>query len=388
MSILRFALFAVLVLLAAIVVVFINTNLAALAEFLHPGSLWPAHGVLLAVEALACFWFWKGIAGGRKHLLLLHDDNPQARERFARELARRLRSNPHVREAGIAPAGPEDTARIAQCMALLRAKADAEIQQTAKRVFLATALSQNGRLDALIVFVSLCRLVWRICILYNQRPHPRETASLYFAVLSSTFLALSLEELDLTTEISIGFGQAFHAIAPAGLSASIPFAGNTLQTFTASAIDGTVNCYLALRTGIIARNAYDYALAMQPRPSRAAVFREAGALLLAMSASLMDRLAAGFSEALMGVVKNAQDKTMQAGKDIVQGIGRAGTDMGACVGRAAAGAATSVAGAFAGAAASVVDTAGSAARSAIAATAGAAAKPFPRMRKKTTPPDP
>ena len=369
---LKYVFFAFAV-LAALIVLFINRNLAALAEALLPGGLWWAHGTLLFVEAFAFVWFWRGVAGGRKHLLLLQDDSPEARERFAKELVRRLRSNPHVREAGIVPDGIEDAERIAECMALLRAKADEEIEQNAKRIFLATALSQNGRLDALIVFVSLCRLVWRISAIYNQRPHPREIVSLYWAVVSSTFLALSLDELDITTEISIGFGQAFHAVAPAGFTASIPFAGKTLQTFTSSAIDGAINCYLALRTGIIARNAYDYAFGMAQRPSRAAVYREAGALLLAMSASLMDRLAGGIANALTEVVKNAQDKTVQAGKDVVQGLGR----MGASVGKVAADA-----GAVAtDAAASAVGAATTATRSALA-TVGVTAKPFFWMSKK------
>ncbi|MDR0465758.1 MAG: YcjF family protein [Deltaproteobacteria bacterium] len=320
---------------------FINGNLASLAEAIHPGSLWWAHGALLCAEATALFLFWRGVAGGHKHLLLLDDAGPEAGERFAKELARRMRSNPHVREAGVTPDGPDDAAYIAECMALLRAKADEEIERNAKRIFLATALSHNGRLDALIVFFSLCRLVWRIAAIYNQRPHPREIASLYWTVVTSTFLALSLEELDLTTEISAGFGQAFHVAAPAGLTASIPFAGKALQTFTAAAIDGALNCFLALRAGIIARNAYDYAFAGQPRPSRTDVYLEAGSVLRVMSASLMERLARGLTDALGEVVENARHKTVQAG----QGVGRSIGLMGASVGHAATDAGASVAGA-------------------------------------------
>ncbi|MDR2727301.1 MAG: hypothetical protein LBC10_04840, partial [Deltaproteobacteria bacterium] len=269
--VLRYVLIA-LAAFAVLIVLVINRSLASLAESVHAGSLWWAHATLLVLEAAAFFLFWRSVAHGRQHLLLPHDDSPEAKERFAKELARRMGSNPHVREAGIVPEGPEDAQRVAACMALLRAKANAEIEQNARRIFLATALSQNGKLDALIVFFALCRLVWRIAAIYAQRPHPREIASLYWAVVSSTFLALSLEELDLTTEISVGFSQMFHATAPAGLASGIPFTGRALHTFTSSAIDGTINCYLALRTGIITRNAYDYALALEQRPSRAAVY--------------------------------------------------------------------------------------------------------------------
>lgn len=317
--ILKYLLFASAV-LAALIVLFINRNLASLADLIYPGSLLWAHGVLLGIEAIAFFWFWYGVFGGREHLLYADDTTPEGREAFARELARRLRANPHVKDAGLVPSGPDDKEKLRACLALLNKKANAEIEQNARRVFLATALSQNGKLDALIVFVSLCRLVWRISAIYNQRPHPREILSLYWTVVTTTFLALSLEELDLTTEIGVGFGQALHAMAPAGLTAGIPFAGKALHTVTVAAIDGTANCYLSLRAGIITRNAYAYAFA-EKRPSRAAVFREAGAILLAMSTSIMDKLGTGVADTLTGAVRAAQDKTVKAGKGFVKTIG-------------------------------------------------------------------
>lgn len=317
--ILKYAL-AVFAVLFAVLVLFINRNAASLADMLYPGSLVWTHAGLLFAEGLGIFWLWRGVFGGREHLLRPGDDTPEGRERFARELSRRLMANPHIREAGLAPSAADDREAVDICLAFLNEKANAEIEQNARRIFLATALAQNGRLDALIVFVSLCRLVWRISSLYNQRPHPREIASLYWAVITATFLALSLEELDITTEISVGFGQAFHAMAPAGLTASIPFAGKALQTFTNATIDGAANCYLALRAGIIARNAFAYAFAKK-RPSRAAVYREAGGILLSMSASLMDKLGLGLADVLGGAVKNAQHKTVNAGKGLVRSIG-------------------------------------------------------------------
>ncbi|MDL2316979.1 hypothetical protein LJC59_07885, partial [Desulfovibrio sp. OttesenSCG-928-A18] len=229
----------------------------------------------------------------------------------------------------------EDEDFRARSLALLREKADEEIRLCARRIFLATALSQNGRLDALIVFVSLCRLVWRVSRIYNQRPHPSEVLSLYWAVVSSTFLALSIEELDIATEISVGFGEAFHAMAPAGMTASIPFAGKALQTFTSAVIDGTANCYLALRAGIIVRNAYAYGAIGEKRPGRAAVFREAGAVLLDMSRSLAENIAASLASNFADAARNAGEKTLQAGKELVSGIGRAGVATGSAVSTAA-----------------------------------------------------
>lgn len=314
-----------LAVLAALLLLFINSNLAALAEMLYTGSGVWTHAALLAVEVLVLFRFWRALFGGHRHLLLMDGDTPEARQQFSRELACRMRKNPLILEAGLTlhgqPEPEEEEKFLEQCLAHLNAKANEEIQQNARRIFLATALSQNGKLDALIMFVSVCRLIWRISAVYNQRPHPREVLSLYWAVITSTFLALSIEELDIPTEITVGFGEAFHAMAPAGLTASIPFAGKALQTFTVSVIDGAANCYLGLRAGIITRNAYAYGARQTARPSRAAVFKEAGALLLDMSHELVAGVAGTLAEGLSSAAGYAGKKTVQAGKDVVGGIG-------------------------------------------------------------------
>ena len=310
--------FGVLLLL---LVLFVNGSLADLAELVYPGSALWTHGVLLGLELLGLVWLWKGLFGGRRHLLLTDADSPEAEQAFAQELTRRMKDNIHIRKAQITPQGPDASAYLERCLALLNAKADEEIRNNAKRIFLATALSQNGRIDALIMFLSLCRLVWRVSGVYNQQPHPKEVAALYWTVISSAFLSLSIEELDIPTEISVGFGEAFHAMAPAGMTASIPFAGKALQTFTASTIDGAANCYLALRAGIITRNAYAYAAKAQERPGRAAVFKEAGVLLLAMSHELVEKLASALADNLADAARSAGCKTVQAGKDVAGAVG-------------------------------------------------------------------
>jgi hypothetical protein len=298
--------------LFVLMLLFINRNLAALAGWLYPGSEPWAHIVLLSIELVAFFWFWRGLFGRHKHLLLMEDASgdvsesalAEQRALFAAELARRMRKNSLLREAGLLPENfSSEDAYIEASLNFLKTKADQEIDQTARRVFLATALSQNGRLDALIVFVCLCRLVWRVSSIYNQRPHPREITSLYWAVVTSTFLAFSLEELNITTEIAAGFGELLQATLPAGVTASIPLAGKALQIFTASTIDGAANCYMTLRAGVIARNAYAYGAKQEKRPIRATVFREAGVMLCTMSGGMVERVAATVADKLRGLIR-------------------------------------------------------------------------------------
>ncbi len=316
-----------LLLPAALTLVFLlalNQGVASLAAtFVSAAYVW-THLGLLAVEACALFWLWRGMFGRRRHLVF-DAATPEERARLAKELARRLRGNAHLKAAGYASVNLEDPEGRDRCLAVLREKADAEIRRTAERIFLATALSQNGRIDAIIVFAALCRLVWRISGIYNQRPHPSEVLSLYWAVLTSTFLAFSFEELDIATEVGLGFGEAFHAMAPATMAGGLPIVGAALQKFTASAVDGAANCFLTLRAGIIARNAYAYSLQGKVRPGRAAVFKESGAVLLDMSGRLVEQISRGLGGAIWGLTKAAGNRTAQAtaraGAGITHGVG-------------------------------------------------------------------
>lgn len=347
-------------LITLILLTVINSGIARLVEWIHPGAGFWAHLALAVIEALAFLWFWRGVFGRHQHLLALNNPDTEEQREFAEELTRRMKRNTHIRacmERHPSELDADDPGYLEHCLFILGQQADDEIRHTAKRIFLATALSQNGRIDALIVFASLCRLVWRISAIYNQRPHPREIISLYGAVVSSTFLALSLEELDIGTEITVGFGEAFNAMAPASLTASIPFAGKALQTFTSSSIDGAANCYLALRAGIITRNAYMYGHKPGGWPSRALVYKEAGGMLLGMSQELVGRVASAVGAKLGGLARQAQNRTVQVGKDIAgsmnagaekivdgtiyavkgtgQGIKKAGVYSGSAVSRAA-----------------------------------------------------
>lgn len=312
-----------LVLLTLVLFIIINSGLARLAEWIYPGAgLW-THLALALIELMALLWLWKGAFGRHQHLLALNHPDEAQRLEFATELARRMKGNSHIRAHMQAHPGeidPDDPHWLDHCLFILGRQADDEIRRASRRIFLATALSQNGRLDALIVFASLARLVWRISAIYNQRPHPKEIVSLYGAVVSSTFLALSLEELDIGTEITVGFGEAFNAMAPASLTAGIPFAGKALQTFTASTIDGAANCYLALRAGIITRNAYAYGPRPEGWPARALVYKEAGGMLLSMSRELVSKVAEAVGARICSLAKQAQSKSARFGRDIAGGV--------------------------------------------------------------------
>ena len=84
-----------------------------------------------------------------------------------KRLGERLASNPRVRLASIRPI---DRRGIEDALRILDDDADAIVKQMATTVFLTTAVSQSGRLDALLVLAAQSRMVWRIAHLYYQRP--------------------------------------------------------------------------------------------------------------------------------------------------------------------------------------------------------------------------
>ncbi len=300
--------FVVIAILLFLLFININNGLADLAALAYPAARFWVHAALLCVEAAGCLWLFRGF-WSKNEYLEFNPTTPEEQARFIRILTIRLQYNPIIREAGLDPAEPE---QFQKCLALLHKKANEITRKTAERTFLATSLSQNGRIDALIMFLSLCHLVWSISKIYNQRPNPTEMVALFGAVASSTFLAFSVEELDISTEIAVGFGESFHAMAPATMTGGVPFVGAALQKFTSSVIDGAANCYLVLRTGIIARNAYACNAQAQPRPGRVVVFREAGSMLVSMSGYLIEQVTKALRDTLWGFTKNAGNTAVQA----------------------------------------------------------------------------
>jgi hypothetical protein len=190
----------------------------------------------------------------------------EADPRFPAHLARlgaRLARNPHL-AAGSVTAEP---ASVRAALATLDTVADREIRKEASLVFLSTAISQSGRLDALFVLVVQTRLVWKVARVYRQRPGPREMLGLYAAVAATVFAAESLEDLEL--------GEVVEPLVPplleaAGVGATVVLA--PVATILADALlQGTVNALLTLRVGAIAKR---YSAGM-PLPDRKIVRRDA-----------------------------------------------------------------------------------------------------------------
>ena len=353
-------------------------------EVLAPGWGWLAFVALLALEAGAVLWL--GLAWfARAPRLVLRDDPTEAeRQAFARELARRLKKNPHVRAAGIR-ATDEDF--LEKALDVLDARAGEEIRNNAKRVFLGTALSQNGRLDALIMFVSLARMIWRVSGVYNQRPTPAELWSVYSTVSSATFISFSIEALDIPRTITESMNELLPAVTPVMAASSVPLMGPMMQQCTSAVIDGAANCLLAIRAGVVTRSAFRFAALGREEARQQACVREAGTMLAEISRETVGAIVEAFRKQLMDLpasmgqkisetVGTVADSALEKTRGAAQSVARGGTAVAEAVSSGAGaviGAGQAVAGAVSSGTGAVADALGSGAHAVIHAVGDCAA---------------
>ena len=182
-------------------------------------------------------------------------------EEFVRAYLTVLKRNP--RFAGRAP---ESEADLESALADLERAAEAVANRHASQVFLGTAVSQYGSLDALIVALTQARMVWEIGHVFQQRASLRHLGYLYANVLATSLVASRLERVDLSEylrPVLVGvLGQSVTTIPSV----------TALSGHVSNAVfQGSVNAFLTLRVAMVAI-AYSRATV---RPERNAVWRSA-----------------------------------------------------------------------------------------------------------------
>jgi hypothetical protein len=211
---------------------------------------------------------------------------------YLKQLGRRLANNPRIKLAAIEPVGRPS---IEKAIQILDDDANAIVKQTATAVFLTTAVSQSGRLDALLVLAAQSRMVWKIARLYYQRPSLRELTHLYANVAMTSFAAGELDDLEL------------HQMIQPVVAGTLGAAGGVVPGFQVlttilvnSLLSGSANSFLTLRVGMIAKD-YCGSLVAEPRSQiRRAASAEAARLL----SSIVKESGARVREAIWREIKS------------------------------------------------------------------------------------
>jgi hypothetical protein len=134
--------------------------------------------------------------------------------------------------------------------ALIRIDQEAQkiIKGSAGGVFTTTAVSQNGSLDGLFVFVVSMKLIWKISTLYNQRPAFRDLLKLYMNVFATVLAARQIDDLDIVAE---QLGQILPAAMTGAFGSVVPGVSFITSFVADSILEGTINTLLVLRVGLL-----------------------------------------------------------------------------------------------------------------------------------------
>lgn len=174
----------------------------------------------------------------------------------------------------------------------LDAESDAIIKSTAKTMFVSTAISQNGQLDAIMVLVAQGRMVWRVSHVYNQRPHWRELLHLYTNVMTTALFVSEIEDLDISEQIE----PIVASIMGSGAASMVPGVSLAANILASSLLEGTANAFLTLRVGMVAKRYSTTLTQIDRRLVRRSATIAAAALLgttVADSAKVVSRAVAG-----------------------------------------------------------------------------------------------
>jgi hypothetical protein len=171
-------------------------------------------------------------------------------------------------------------------------------------VFVSTAISQNGRLDALMVLAAQTRMVWRVAHVYYQRPSLREMIQLYANIGATIFLVSELEDLDISEQIE----PVIESALAGSLAGAVPGATVVATLLTQSILDGTANAFLTLRIGVICQR---YCASLVTF-NRKAVRRLASVAAAAMLGSIVSDSAAVVTKAILNAAKRAGAGTVQS----------------------------------------------------------------------------
>ena len=281
---------------------------------LAPWVFW----ILLAAVFGSLAW-WASLILVRPRPLLVHaDPTPEELVRFRQELVKRLSRNRVLKDSGV---NVRDESGLELGLEVLRKRADEEIRSTAKRVFIGSAISQNGRLDSLVVLFLISRLAWRISKLYCQRPHYRELVNLYVNIAVTSFLAGSIEEFGIEEYIHELMGPL---VAGSALGA-MPGAEAVASTVTGSILSGSTNALLAMRCGIVARNYMSLDLGARGAMRRSATL-EAARMFMSISSETVTQvtklLVKGSSAAVKGGAKKAFKSVGKTVSGAAGGVGK------------------------------------------------------------------
>ena len=234
-----------------------------------------------------------------KALIPPDDETSPAFEKHLSLLKARLKTNPRTKDLAL-----ETREDIEKAIDVLDAQSEDIIKDTASQVFISTAVSQNGNLDAMLVLSAQSRMVWQVAHVYYQRPALREMAQLYANVISTAFIAGELDDIEIGEQVAPIAANALGSILGA-----IPGLQNMISIATNCILSGTANAFLTLRVGMITRQYCNALVTRDKSLIRKSAIAEASKLLGSTVSAGAKRVTKSFAGAVKNKMKGVATKT-------------------------------------------------------------------------------
>ena len=233
-----------IILIFIIFVVNQTVQMVSLAERIHPSlgliTFWGLLAIYLILLVIPLFLYLRMPAA----LIPPESDQSPEFKDYLDRLSRRLRRNPRLQGVSL-----DSRQEIEHALNLLNRDATDVIKRNAAAVFITTAISQSGRLDAFTVLIAQIRMIWQVARLYNQRPSLREMIRLYANVAATSLVASELSDIDISQQVE----PIVTSVLGASVTSAIPGVHTVANIITNSLLNGSANALLTLRVGAIAR---------------------------------------------------------------------------------------------------------------------------------------
>jgi hypothetical protein len=313
-TVLRIATLLSFLLLISFTVILVNqtAQLVELADRVHPyfgsvvfWSLLALYGFCLLVPLFLLLRLPRPLHAPES------EDDPEF-PRHLERLGKRLSRNPLLADPTI-----ESREEIEHALVVLDSAADQRSRAAASQIFITTAISQNGSLDALLVLAAQSKLILEIARVYYQRPTVRDLLFLYTNVGATAFIAGELEDIDLSEQIQPVLTSVLGSAAGA-----IPGLGAATNLFVNSVVTGTGNAFLTLRVGSICKQYCRATVLPQRRTIRRMAVVEAASMLGLIARDGATRVAAAFAagskNALVSAYTTMKDDLRYSGQEIAR----------------------------------------------------------------------
>ncbi len=230
-------------------------QIAMVSHYLSFGSIWLERVLFLLFAAAFIALLGLPFVPLLRHKALADFDDDLSTTYSAQESAqaysktlRLLRKNRYLKAQGVFQIeGEDDDAYLKRAQTLLQKESRRIIRQEASRVFMSTAISQNGALDGLFVCFRLLRLVLRLAKLYENAPSLARLAKIYTQIAGTIFLAKTLEDTEL---LASQLEPVLSTLIGSSILSGIPLAQGLSQLVLQSLMNGSVNALLTLRVGL------------------------------------------------------------------------------------------------------------------------------------------